>query len=98
VNFLRSAASCGQARVNPVLPVINPTSIHLEDPANATLDCTLAATSGVLVGIPVGAGYVATAKARGATLTSARSAASNPFTRAVVPVAPIAPVPPRIIR
>jgi hypothetical protein len=98
VNFLRSAAACGQARVSPVLPVVNPTAIRLEDPANAALDCALAASAGVLVGIPVGAGYVATAKAHGATLASVRSAASNPFSRAVIVVPPLVPAPPRIVR
>lgn len=97
-NFLLSAASCNQTFV--VIPpgsVLNPTVIQIADTANVGKACTLSNASTMLMSVPVGIGYKATAKARGATLASARSAASNPFDRAVVVVPPPVPAEIRIL-
>lgn len=97
-NFLLSAAACNQTfTAIPAGTLLNPTGIQVTDPVNAGKACTLANASTVLMSVPIGIGYKATAKARGATTVSARSAASNPFDRAVVLVPPSVPVEIRIL-
>lgn len=91
--YLKSTSRCNQAKVpSPGDPVVNPTRIVLDDPDTlpvASRDCILGPNaSGNLSALPFGFAYVAVAVANGATLTSTRSAASNPFARAQVPTAP----------
>jgi hypothetical protein len=92
LNFLRSTSTCGQAKVTVPSIVINPSIISVDDPADTTKACHLGPNSaGVLISAPLGTGLRATLRAKGATLSSPRSAASNPFDRSVVPVAPVVP-------
>lgn len=99
MNFSRGSASCGQVKVAaPAGTVSNPTAIRVDDPAGVAHDCVLGPdASGVLIGLPVGS-YFATARARGATLLSPRSANSNPFSRAPVVAPPPAPTGLRLTR
>lgn len=93
-NILKSASTCNLTPVPvPTGVVLNPTKIYVDDPDNAGRSCQLAPTTsaGLLMSVPLGSNHFATARARGATLVSARSAASNPFSRAIVPAPP--PVP-----
>lgn len=93
-SFPKSGATCDLSpTIAPVLPVVNPTEISLEDPNIPGRDCILGFTqsSGVLAALPLGVGITATARARGATLISSRSAASNPFSRVTTTVAPTTP-------
>jgi hypothetical protein len=87
-NYPASAAVCGQAKVNPGT-VTNPTEIRFDDPADATRDCVVPASTagGDLASIPFGTGYRAAARARGANTVSVWSALSNPFDIARVPPA-----------
>ena len=97
-NFLLSTAACNQAFFAiPPASVLNPTVMQVSDPVNVGRACTLSNASAILMGVPIGAGYTATAKARGATTVSARSAASNPFDRAVVLVPPPVPAAVRVL-
>lgn len=93
-SFAKTGATCDLPPTPaPVLPVVNPTEISLEDPNLPGRDCILGFTqsSGVLAALPLGVGITATARARGATLISPRSAASNPFSRVTVVAAPTTP-------
>jgi hypothetical protein len=60
--------------------VQNPTTARVSDPAASGRECELMVESSVLA-LPVGVGYTSTARARGATTVSDRSAPSNPFDR-----------------
>lgn len=93
INFLKAQAQCGQPKQPvPSGSVLNPTAMAVQDPNDPTKDCVLGPNvAGVLLSVPIGTNYLATLRAKGATQTSARSAPSNPFDRALVPVAP--PVP-----
>ncbi len=91
-NYTVAQTICGQPRVaTPSGTVINPSEVRFDDPANPSLQCVI--PSGVagahLQSIPVGTGYRAAARSKGATLTSSWSALSNPF--AIQPVAPVTP-------
>lgn len=98
-NFLKSASSCNQPDNPPfTATVVNPARIVLDDPDNLGRDCVLANSSGVLMSVPLGSGLFAVAKARGVSLVSTRSAASNPFNRAIVPIAPAVPAGLKVIQ
>lgn len=96
VNILVSASTCDLAPTpanTPTGTIVNPTRIYVDDPARPGRRCQMAPTtsSGLLMSLPAQAGMFATALGRGATLTaSARSAASNPFSRLVVAPPPVA--------
>lgn len=93
-NITVAASTCDLAPITvPPGPIVNPTRIFIDDPALPGRVCQLAPTTsaGLLLSVPLGVGIVATAEARGATQVSPRSAASAPFTRAIVPVAPAVP-------
>lgn len=99
-NFAKSTATCGVPTVGlPGGTIVSPTKIRVDDPLNVGLDCILGPTTsaGLLLALPLGNGIFGVAIARGATLVSARSAASNPFNRAIVPAPPIVPTNLRVL-
>ena len=91
--FAKATSACNQPKVTlPIGPIVNPARIIVDDPDLPLRDCVLGPNAGgTLTSLPFGVAHVATAVARGATLASPRSAASNPFDR----VAP-APLPPSV--
>jgi len=93
-NFTKAASLCDMpVAIVPTIPIVNPTRLQLSDPDLVTRDCIMPAVTaaGTLAALPLGNGVTGTARARGATLISLRSAASNPFSRAVLVVAPGTP-------
>jgi hypothetical protein len=95
-NFTVASSLCDMPMaVVPTVTIVNPTQINVADPLfPTTRDCILNSitAAGTLLALPLGAGITGTARARGATLISLRSAASNPFSHAVLVVAPTIPV------
>lgn len=88
--FVVTAATCNQAPVTvPNGTAMNPKRVVWDDAANAGKVC-IVDQAATLVSLPIVSGaYVATMTTtddRG--LVSPRSAASNPFTRALAPTAP----------
>jgi hypothetical protein len=72
--------------------VVNPRRLRFDDPANpTTADCELNYTviGTAIQAIPIGTGYKVALRSKGATLTSAWSALSNPF--AIQAVSPDVP-------
>lgn len=92
MNFTKATATCNLTPIANPGTVSNPTKIFLGDPINAGKDCQVGPTTsdGFLMSLPAQAGMFAIAIAKGATLSSARSAASNPFNR-VITIAPVVP-------
>lgn len=92
--YALNAITCGQSPkiTAPTTTVVNPARVSFDDPSDpANKDCIITLNQATTIyAVPIGT-YVAYGYARGATQTSARSAASNPFSRQVVPVPP--PVP-----
>lgn len=87
--FLAAGTVCNQTA--PVVPalVVNPQRFLYDDPANAGKVCIQTMTSAQLAAIPNGAGYLATLSVTDDLgQTSARSAASNPFSQQGAPAAP----------
>lgn len=84
--YQASAALCDQAAPTVPAVVANPTQIVFDDPAHAGRVCAITIASTLLVALPNQSGYVTTLTQTD-TLgqTSARSAASNPFTKQGVP-------------
>lgn len=97
-NYTVAQTTCGLTpKMTPgTTLVVNPTFIRFDDPANPTgADCQVSLTS-ALQSIPLGTGYRAALRSRGATQVSAWSALSvNPF--AVQAVAPDVPTGVRIV-
>jgi concanavalin A-like lectin/glucanase superfamily protein len=90
-NFPKSGALCDlMEAAAPATPVVNPTLARVTDPEHAGRECELVIESFIL-GLPVGTGYTSAARAKGATSTSGRSAASNPFDRVAVVKPPATP-------
>ena len=98
MNFAKASAVCNLAPLASPGSVTNPTKLLVGDPVTSGRDCQLGPTTsdGFLSSLPAQPNMFATAIARGATLTSARSAASNPFNR-VVTVAPLVPTSLRVV-
>lgn len=101
--FTLANVTCNLAVVAlPPPPMINPTKIRFADPFTAGRECEVdpakSTVTTVLFAIPIGTGWTATLKAHGATLVSARSAASNPFNRAVIAAAPAVPAAVKMVR
>jgi hypothetical protein len=93
-NFTVASSLCDMPLiVVPTGPLVNPTQLSVNDPNIIGRDCILnsVTASGTLLALPLGTGITGTARARGATLISLRSAASNPFNHAVLVVAPMTP-------
>ena len=85
--FTAAQTVCGQTKVTITGTPINPTKVYVADPADATKDCVIDATS-FLGTVPAPGTYILTTKRNGATTVSPRSAASNPFERrALAPAA-----------
>lgn len=84
--YQATAAVCNQAPPTVAAVVTNPTQIVFDDLANAGRVCTIVIASSLLPALPNQAGYVTTLTQTD-TLgqTSARSAASNPFSKQGVP-------------
>lgn len=66
----------------PATPPDNPVRIRFDDPLNAGMQCEVSFASQVLALVPL-ANYLATLTANGPTMSSGRSAASNPFNRKI---------------
>ena len=103
LNFTMASGSCGLGKLpSPAAPidVAAVVKIRVDNPANPATDCEWnLAPSATIYSVPIG-NYFAVAQYRGATLVSARSAASNPFTKpAPIPLpSPVPPVPPAGLR
>lgn len=98
LNFPRSGASCNLSPSTvPANAIANPTRIFINDPTNPGRECQLGAltSAGLIASIPAGAGYFLTARARGATQISPRSAPSNSFDRATA--SPVMPATPKVL-
>lgn len=83
----KSAAKCGvAAQTPPVELMINPTTLSVTDPADATKDCVWTLNQTVTIfALPIGANFAAYATwFQGATQASARSGSSNLFVRRVL--------------
>ena len=90
---LPSGATCGQVKlVVPPTIYINTTGrVAWDDPANPLLDCiAVQSTGGVLLSLPLGNNYTATAAfTDDVGVTSAASLPSPPFIRGVRPLPPV---------
>lgn len=97
MNFPRSGAACNLAPLPPPAGVVaNPAKARVTDPDLPARECELVIQTFVL-GLPVGLGYTVTARARGATTSSERSATSNAFDRVAETIPPL-PVGSPIVR
>lgn len=85
--FPASAVTCNQTALTPGTTVVNPTLVEFDDAANAGKVCTINLAGGtVITSLPIASGYVVVlTQTDGNGLTSARSAASNPFGVAASP-------------
>jgi hypothetical protein len=75
---------CGQPKAVVLATTHNPTTVNINDPADATMDCKYVdAGSGPLLSLPFGTNiYVATLSATNPAGSSADSGSSNPFDHA----------------
>lgn len=86
-----SGWTCGLSKTAATGTQTNPTELWIDDPVNpATLDCKLSAAASATLfnSVPLGTGFRAAVKARGATTASAWSVVSNPFDHVAVAPAP----------
>ena len=77
-NYPVTAVTCGLAKVGATTE--NPTEVRLDDPADTTKQCAIFAYVQVFDALPLGNGYRAAVKARGAT-SEAAWVLSGPFAR-----------------
>lgn len=90
-NFSKNTATCGLTPASvPPTTVENPTHARVTDPDAMGKECEIPAKP-FFDGVPLGHGFVSTARARSASAVSDRSPTSNPFNRVAEAVAPPTP-------
>jgi hypothetical protein len=96
-NFPVEQAMCNLSPLPPTTGnVNNPTHARVDDPMVAGRQCEIVAAK-FFDSVPLGTGWKATAKARGATTASVRSPVSNSFDRVAESVPPGTPGKPAVI-